>query len=246
MSQEIKPRLSIIIPAYNEEKRLPHTLTLINDYMVKVDFPYEIIIVDNNSKDGTAEVVHRFSHIMKNLRLVECKTPGKGAAVKTGMLEAKGEIRVFTDSDNSISIDQIVAALDHFKDGVYGVVIGSRDIEGKSKNDQPWYRQISGNIGNLIIQTLLLPGIWDTQCPLKAFTEKSAIDVFSKSKVTRWGFDVEILSLAKKMGYKIKEIPAIFINDTDSKVKLSTYIDVLLEVFKIRLWLWFGAYKIKK
>lgn len=245
MPQETKPLLSIIIPCYNEEKRLPKTLFEMKKYLDEnVSFPYEIIVVDNNSTDGTFEVAIRFEHLMKELRVIKCKTKGKGAAVREGMLDAKGEYRAFVDADNSVSIDQAVNALEYFKSGEYDVVIGSRDIAGKSKNDQQWYRQIAGNIGNLIIQTLLLPGIWDTQCPLKIFSQKAAESIFPKIKVMHWGFDVEILSLAKKMGYKIKEVPAIFINDTNSKVKASTYIEVLLEVVKIRLWLWFGAYKI--
>lgn len=240
-------RLSVIIPAYNEAKRLPNTLIEIDKHLSKVDFAYEIIIVDNNSKDATKEVAERFAGLMKNIKVIGCRTQGKGAAVKTGMLEAKGEYRAFTDADNSISMDQIIDALKYFSvnggKNDYGVVIGSRDVSG-AKHDQPWYRKIAGNIGNIIIQALLLPGLWDTQCPLKIFTAEAAEKIFSVSKVKHWGFDVEILSLAKAFGYKIKEIPAVFINDLDSRVKASTYLDVLLEVCKIRYWLWTNEYNI--
>ena len=239
-----KPRLSIIIPAYNEAKRLPITLLDMQNKLSGVNFPYEIIIVDNASTDHTADVVSRFMTGWKELKIIKCEIKGKGAAVQSGMLSAQGEYRAFTDADNSISADQIINALDSFKEG-YGVVIGSRDVKG-AKHDQPWYRRIAGNIGNIIIQVLLLPGLWDTQCPLKVFTAEAAEKIFPIIKVKHWGFDVEILALAKKFGYKIKEIPAIFINDTNSKVKASTYIEVLLEVVKIRLWLWFGAYNLAK
>ncbi len=238
----MKPYLSVIIPAYNEAKRLPPTLVDINKHLEKVDFEYEIIVVDNNSTDATSEVVERFSHIIKNLKLVKLEMKGKGLAVKEGMLKATGEYRAFTDADNSISFDQIINALKHFNNGV-DVVIGSRDVKG-AREEQPWYRQLAGNIGNLIIQALLLPGLWDTQCPLKIFKAEVAKKVFSVSRIKHWGFDVEILSLAKKMGYKIKEIPAVFISALGSGIKPITYVYVLLEVFKIKWWLITNKYNL--
>ncbi len=238
----MKPYLSVIIPAYNEAKRLPPTLVDISKHLEKIEFEYEIIVVDNNSTDATSEVVERFSHLIKNLKLVKLEMKGKGLAVKEGMLKAEGEYRAFTDADNSISFDQIINALKHFRDGV-DVVIGSRDVKG-AREEQPWYRQLAGNIGNLIIQALLLPGLWDTQCPLKIFKAEVAEKVFSVAKIKHWGFDVEILSLAKKMGYKIKEIPAVFISAPGSGVKPITYIYVLLEVFKIKWWLITNKYNL--
>jgi len=241
----MKPYLSVVIPAYNEAKRLPLTLIDIDRHLSKAEFSYEIIVFDNNSTDATREVVQRFSHLIKNLRLVECKVPGKGATVKKGMLEAKGSIKLFMDADNSTSIDQFQNMKPYF-DGGYDVVIGSRDIEGaKMEPPQPWYKRLAGNIGNLFIQALLLPGIWDTQCGFKAFTEEAALKIFPLVKITRWGFDVEILSLAKKMGYKIKEIPVIWVNDPFSRVKLTSYIQVLCEVVKIRYWLTTNKYNLK-
>lgn len=239
----MKPYLSVIIPAYNEAKRLPITLLDMQKKLANVDFPYEIIIVDNNSTDHTKDVIGRFAHLWEELQLTECKIQGKGASVRVGMLQAKGEYRAFMDADNSISVDQIVNTLPYFKEG-YGVVIGSRDVKG-AKHDQPLYRRLAGNIGNLIIQTMLLPGLWDTQCPLKIFTAEAAEKIFPIIKVKHWGFDVEILALAKKMGYKIKEIPANFINDPNSKIKASAYLEVLWEVVKIRWWLWTNKYEIK-
>ena len=237
-----KPRLSIIIPAYNEAKRLPLTLVDMKKHLEKVDFPYEVIVVDNGSKDSTVDIVLRFEHLWNELRLVECKEKGKGAAVQMGMREAKGEFRAFTDADNAISVDQIIHALRYTDE--YDVVIGSRDIEG-AKRTQPWYRKLPGRLGNLYIQVLVLPGLKDTQCPLKIFSEKAAEAIFPIIKIKHWGFDVEVLSLAKKMGYKIKEIPANFIDDPNSKMGLMPYIKVLGEVARVRWWLWTNAYKIK-
>ncbi len=236
------PYLSVIIPAYNEAKRLPLTLMDMRKHFEQVDFPYEVIVVDNNSKDHTVELVERFSHMWPELRLIEQRIKGKGAAVRKGMVEAKGELRAFMDADNSVSVDQIIHAIHYME--AYDVVIGSRDIEGAHR-DQPWFRKLPGRMGNLFIQALVLPGLKDTQCPFKLFTEKAAMDVFPLMKTNHFGFDVEVLALAKELGYRIKEVPANFINDPNSKVKASSYIEVLLEVCKIRWWLWTGAYRIK-
>jgi dolichyl-phosphate beta-glucosyltransferase len=241
----MKPYLSIIIPAYNEAKRLPETLIDINKHLKGSDFSYEILVVSDGSKDATAEVAERFSHIIKNLRLIDNKeNHGKGWVVKQGMLEAKGEIRIFTDADNSTSIDQFEKMIPYFKQG-YSVVIGSRDVPGaKLIPPQPWYRRLPGNIGNLIIQVLLLPGMWDTQCGFKALTAEAAEKIFPLAKIDRWSFDVEILSLAKKLGFKIKEIPVVWVNDPRSHVKASTYIQFFMEVFKIKWWMMTRKYKV--
>ena len=244
ISMDKKPHLSMIIPAYNEAKRLPLTLLDMKKHLEQVDFPYEVIVVDNGSKDSTVDIVLRFEHLWEELRLVECKVKGKGAAVQKGMEEAKGEFRAFTDADNSISVDQVVYAMRYAEEG-YDVVIGSRDIEG-ARRDQPWFRKLPGKMGNWFIQLLVLPGLKDTQCPLKIFSERAAMDVFPLIKIKHWGFDVEILSLAKKIGYKIKEVPANFINDPNSHIRATAYLEVLWEVCKIRWWLWTNAYKIKK
>ncbi|MCL5004456.1 MAG: glycosyltransferase family 2 protein [Patescibacteria group bacterium] len=239
----MKPYLSIIIPAYNEAKRLPLTLFDIDKHLKSADFSYEIIVVDNNSTDATSEIVERFSHLIKNLRLIKYRTPGKGGAVQKGILEAKGEIRLFMDADNSTAIDQFNKMIPYLKEG-YDVIIGSRDIEGaKLIPPQPWHKRLGGNAGNLIIQALLLPGIWDTQCGFKAFTAEAAEKIFPLLKTNRWGFDVEVLSLAKKFGYKIKEVPVVWVNNPFSKVSAAAYLQVLWEVVKIKWWLTTGKYK---
>lgn len=242
----MKPYLSVIIPAYNEAKRLPLTLIDIDKHFKKADFSYEIIIVNDGSKDSTAEIAERFSHLVENLKLINQENTGKGGAVKNGMLKAKGKIRLFMDADNSTSIDQFEKMMPYFNED-YDVVIASRDIEGSQLiPPQPWYKRLGGNIGNLVIQTLLLPGYWDTQCGFKAFTEEVAEKIFPLIKINRWAFDVEILALAKEMGYKIKEIPVVWVNNPFSRVKASAYLQVLWEVSKIRYWLIMKKYKIEK
>ena len=240
----MKPYLSVIIPAYNEAKRLPLTLIDIDKHLSKVDYSYEIIVVDDGSKDATYDIAGRFSHLIKNLRVIRQKNIGKGGAVKHGMLEAKGEIRLFTDADNSTSIDQFGKMIPYLNKD-YQAVIASRDIKGAQLiPPQPWYKRLMGNLGNLFIQTLLLPGIWDTQCGFKAFTKEAAERIFPLIKINQFGFDVEILALAKKMGYKIKEVPAIWVDKAGSKVKATDYFQVLWEVVKIKWWLMAGKYKL--
>ena len=239
----MRPFLSVIVPTYNEAKRLPLTLIDINKRLSTVDYSYEIIVADDGSRDATVDIAKRFTHLIKTLRIIENKeNHGKGWVVKQGMLEAEGQWRLFTDADNATSIDQFSKMIPYLSD--YQIIIGSRDIKGaKLVPPQPFYKRFLGNVGNLIIQILLLPGLWDTQCGFKCFSEEAALKIFSLMKINRWAFDVEALALGKKFGYKIKEIPVVWVNDPDSKVKPSAYLQVFGEVLKIRWRLWFGKYK---
>src|SRR5258708_5953228 len=240
-----QPYLSIIIPAYNEAERIPLTLTSMDKYLSGVDYSYEILVINDGSKDNTAEVVTKMAPMIKNLKLVDnVENKGKGGVVRQGMLMARGVIRLFTDADNSTSVDQFEKMIPQFKAG-YGVVIGSRAVKG-AKLDPPEsiLRRNPGMLGELFIQVLLLPGIWDTQCGFKAFSAEAVEKVFLKSKITGWGFDAEVLTLAKEMGYKIKEIPVRWVNDTRSHISATPYLKVLWETCKIRWWLWMGRYSL--
>ncbi len=228
--------LSIIIPAYNEEKQLANTLKEIDKYLSKQTYDYEILVVNDGSKDRTAEVGREQVSVIRNLKMIDNKeNHGKGYVVRQGMLEAKGEYRIFSDADNATSIDQIENMWPQFEKG-YEVVIGSRDIKGTIiALPQPWWRIMLGNVFNLLVQVISgLWGIWDTQCGFKGFTARTAKDIFSKCKIHRFAFDVEVLVLAKKMGYKIKEIPVIWRNNPESRVKFKSMIKMLLEIFQIR------------
>lgn len=232
-----QPYLSVIIPAYNEAKRLPLTLVDIDKHLSSSGFSYEIVVVDNNSTDGTREIVKRFLPLVQNLHLIECKKRGKGAAVKKGMLESRGKIRLFTDADNSTSITHFFPMKHYFLEG-YDVVIGSRDLPGsKLEPPQSWYKRLLGNMGNLFIQLVALRGIWDTQCGFKAFSQTAVEKIFPLSRVFGWGFDVEVLALAKAFGFRIKEIPVTWVNSSFSHVKPFAYFAVLWEVVKIKFWL---------
>ena len=236
--------LSVIVPAYNEEGRLPKTLAEIDKYLRKQSYNYEILVVNDGSKDKTAEVAKNLMSEIKNLKATGYdKNQGKGYAVRFGMLEAKGEYRLFTDADNSTSIDQVERMWPEFKAG-YDIVIGSRDIKGaKLSVAQSWIRMRIGDIFNLLVQiTCGLWGLWDTQCGFKGFTKKATEDIFPKCRINRFAFDPEILVIAKKMGYKIKEIPVTWVNDPESKVKIKSMIKMGVDLIKIRLNLIKGFY----
>ena len=244
----MKPFLSIIIPAYNESERLPLTLVDMDKRLSTAKYSYEIIVVNDGSTDNTAEVVEKMSEAVKNLKLIDNKAnQGKGGVVKQGMLLAKGEYRLFTDSDNSTTIDhfdKMISYLNGQEGETYDVVIGSRAVRGsKLEPAQPFYRQLLGKLSNIIIQIVNVPGIWDTQCGFKAFSEKSAEKIFAISKINGWGFDIEALALARHFGYKIREIPVHWINDAKSHVKMSAYLKTFVENAKIRWWIMTGAYE---
>jgi dolichyl-phosphate beta-glucosyltransferase len=243
----LKPYLSVIVPAYNESKRLPLTLVDIDRHLSRVDFSYEILVVNDGSKDDTAIVVQKLTKLIPHLKLTGYDhNQGKGHAVKLGMLEAKGKYRLFMDSDGSTSIDQFSKMIPFTKGG-FDVIIGSRDVKGAvMEPPQPLTKRLLGNAGNLFIQAMVLPGIWDTQCGFKCFSERAAEEVFPLQKIKRWGFDVEVLALAKRSGFKIKEIPVHWVNDAASLVGPLAYIQVLFEVVKIRFWLWSDAYGFRK
>jgi dolichyl-phosphate beta-glucosyltransferase len=243
-----RPYLSVVIPAYREAERIPKTLIDLDRKLQTKEWTYEILVINDGSPDNTAEVVRKMAPTIKNLRLIDNeKNQGKGGVVRQGMLAAEGEIRLFMDADNATTIDHFDQMIPYFKEG-YGVVICSRAIKGSVMNPpEPWYRQIPGKLGNLFwIQLLILPGLWDTQCGFKAFKAEVAEKVFSLSKISGWSFDVEILALAKKLKYRIKEVPVSWHHDGKSTLKMSAYIFFLLEVLKIRLWLLFGSYDLNK
>jgi dolichyl-phosphate beta-glucosyltransferase len=239
----MKPYLSVIIPAYNEAKRLPLTLIDVERHLSRAEYSSEIIVVNDGSSDQTAEIVKRLQNLIPNLRLINNeKNHGKGWAVRQGMIAAKGNLRLFMDADNSVSVDQFNKMIPYFRDG-YEIVIGSRDVPGaKLMPPQPFYKRFIGNIGNLIIQALILRGIWDTQCGFKCFTEEAALQIFRVARVNRWGFDVEVLALAKEFGFKIKEIPVIWADNGHSKVGLVGYWQALFDVLRVRFLLWRKKY----
>ncbi len=242
------PYLSVIIPAYNESRRLPETILDLDRHLSKAEYSYEILVVDDGSTDNTAEIVTKMAKDVSHLKLSHFEqNRGKGAVVRDGMLMAKGKVRLFMDADNATTVDQFERMRPLLEKEKCDVVIGSRALkESRMEPPEPLIRQIPGKMGNLFIQLLLLPGLWDTQCGFKAFTEEAAEKVFKLVKITGWGFDIEALSLAKQLGFKLKEVPVVWVNKEGSKVKASAYLKVLLETIKIRVWLWTGKYDFSK
>jgi dolichyl-phosphate beta-glucosyltransferase len=160
------------------------------------------------------------------------------------MLEAKGEYRLFMDADNATKIEEFDKMLPYFDKG-YNVVIASIAVKGaKIANTEKFYKRLFGQMGNLFIQLMIVPGIKDTQRGFKVFTAKAAKDIFKRLTLDRWGFDFEALAVARKLGYKVKEVPIRWENDPESLVKLGAYFKTLLEVVKVRINLWTGVYEI--
>ncbi len=238
-------KLSVVIPAYNEEKRVPKTIDSISTYLKKQNYDYEILVVSDGSKDNTAQVVKNLESKISNLRLIDNKeNHGKGYVVRQGMLETKGDYRLFTDADNSTSIDQVEKMWPWFEQG-FDVIIGSRDVKGAVLDPpQPWIRKVLFGDSFKLIRKFIV-GLWkiqDTQCGFKSFTAKAAEDIFSKVKTEGFNFDVESLILAKRLGYKIKEVPIRWVNDLESKVKLKNVIKMLLDLINLRKNLILGKY----
>lgn len=239
-------RLSIIIPAYNEEKTITTTLRDIDKHLSKQGYDYEIVVVNDGSKDRTSEVINKLKPEMKNLRLIDNKkNQGKAGVTRQGLMESKGDYRLFMDADNATTVNHVDKMWPLFEQG-YDIVIGSRDskdAEGaKQAVPQSFLKRMMGNAGNLVIQIVAVRGIWDTQCGFKAFKKEVVEDIMPRMKITGWGFDIEILAVARKLGYKIGIIPVYWINNPESRVNLKGYLMTFVEVFKVRINLIKGVY----
>lgn len=236
--------LSVVVPAYNESDRLPKTLYSIDSYLKKQPYRYEIIVANDGSKDETGRTVEGLIGKITKLKLIDNRVNhGKGYVVRQGMLMAKGQIRLFTDSDNSTPIEEVEKLLPFFDQG-YDVVIGSRDAKGaKLDPPQPMYRRFLGEGWGLL--TNILVGTWgiaDTQCGFKAMTAKSAQDIMPLCRIDRFAFDPEILALAKLKKYRIKEVGILWKNDLRSTVKFSSMVKMFQDLVRISINLITGAY----
>jgi dolichyl-phosphate beta-glucosyltransferase len=246
MPDRSEVRLSVVIPAFNEEVRLPNTLLSVRSYLSAQPYRWEILVVDDGSRDRTAEFVLREARDNGEIRLIEHRdraNHGKGAAVRLGMACAGGAYRLFMDADNSTTIDQVESLWPWFDRG-WDVVIGSRNLPGSEiPVRQPWYKEMAGRAGNLLIRALAVPGISDTQAGFKMFTAPSADTVFPRSTIDRWGFDFELLAIAKIHGLRIVEVPIRWVNSPASKVRLASYLEVLSEVWHVNRNIRRGAYR---
>lgn len=236
MSQQASPFLSIVIPAHNEETRLPASLAQINAYLRQQDYSFEVIIVENGSKDRTFEVAKEFAEAFSHISLIQSpdNMRGKGLAVKQGMLAANGEWRFICDADLSMRIEDIARFLPPESVG-FDLLIASREAPGARRVDEPEYRHMIGRINNWIIKLAALDDFEDTQCGFKMFSRSAAIDLFGVQKMNGIGFDVELLYIAKRRGYKIKEVPITWYYDPYSTMRLwDDSINMLREIWEIR------------
>lgn len=238
-------KISVIIPAFNEVDRLPATLDSVYEFLSTKENQFEIVVVDDGSSDNTAQLVRDYSKAHPNVRVVSYENNrGKGYAVRTGMMEADGEYLIYNDADGSSpieEIDKLIASIDEGND----IAFGSRaKPDEQRKVDALAYRKYIGNTFNLIVQTLILPGIHDTQCGFKMFRGAVAKDIFSVARIDGFAFDVEILYIGKLRQYKLDEVPINWSNVEGSKVNV--FIDspkMFLETLKISFSAWTGKYK---
>lgn len=215
------PFLSIIIPAYNEAKRITDTLQLVKDFVDAQEYETEVIAIDDGSTDETVARIKEAQADFSHLKLLQNEiNQGKGASVKRGMLEATGQWRLFMDADHSTPVTEIAKLLPYTD--CHDIVIGSRySHDGKIHIKQPLKRRIVSRSGNLAIQLLILPNIADTQCGFKLFSAKAAQDVFSRQTMSRWSFDIELLAIARQLGYSVKEVGVDWFDSPSSSLRAS-------------------------
>ncbi|HCU79770.1 MAG: glycosyl transferase [Chloroflexi bacterium] len=209
----------MIIPAHNEAKRLPATLDSINDYMYGQPYNFEIIVVENGSEDNTAEVVEANSVDNDHINLIKVPERGKGIAVRTGMLAANGEYRFMCDADLSMPIEQIERFLPPATSN-YDIAMGSREIAGSIRFHEPAFTHVRGRIFSNLVKLMVLPGFEDTQCGFKCFHASAAIDLFTSQLLDGMSFDVEVLYIARKRGYKIVEVPVDWYFHRETRVRM--------------------------
>lgn len=239
------PFLSIIIPAYNEEKRLPNTLEQIFTFLYKQTYSFEVLVIENGSIDRTFEVAQEYAKTHSDLIVIHETKRGKGNAVQRGMLEAKGEYRFICDADLSMPINELPKFLPpQLTD--FDVAIGSREAQGAIRFNEPAYRHLGGRVINLLIQLLILPSLNDTQCGFKCFRADVADNLFRQQTLMGWSFDFEILYLARKKKLKIKEIPIHWYFSADSKVNaVRDAMIMIADIFRIHLNALRGKYDFK-
>jgi len=211
------PLLSIIIPALNEENRLPSTLEKTFGFFSSQPYEYEVVVVENGSQDRTLQIAQEFASVHPQYRVLHESARGKGLAVRRGVLEARGEYRFMCDADLSMPISEVNRFIPpQITD--CDIAIGSREGHGAIRYDEPYYRHAGGRLINLMIRLLALPGLNDTQCGFKCFHCQAAEDIFRYQTLTGWSFDIELLYIARKRGYRMIEIPIPWYFNPQSKL----------------------------
>lgn len=237
--------LSIVIPVYNEALRIGRTLDELAGIVPSLGVSVEVLVVDDGSTDATVEVASRHLELFGASKLlVETPNRGKGYAVRTGMLAATGNLRLFMDADGSTDLHEIARFVAHLQelDHADDVVIASIGVDDATVAPQQWYRQLLGKFANWLIRMVVLPGIRDTQRGFKLFPAVAAEDIFSRCRLDGWLFDVEVLALARLLGYQIAELGVTWEHREDSRVTGRSYLKSLADLVRLRIDLWRGVY----
>ncbi len=239
------PFLSIIIPAYNEEQRLPHALGQVFAFLEGQTYVAEVLLIENGSTDGTLQLAQKFTEDYPSLRVFHETGRGKGIAIRRGMAEACGEYRFVCDVDLSMPVEEINLFLPPRLPEL-DIAIASREAPGAVRYNEPYYRHLTGRVFNFLIRLLVLPGIQDTQCGFKCFRAAVAEDVFHYQTLRGWSFDVEILHIARQRGYRITEVPIHWYFNPESKIHiLRDSWRMFLDLLVIRFNTWRGIYAAK-
>jgi len=239
------PFLSIIIPAYNEENRLPRTLEQVLEFLNKQTYSSQVLVVENGSSDRTFETAKEYAQTHSSVIVLKEEQRGKGNAVRRGMLEAKGEYRFICDADLSMPIEEVAKFLPP-QLIEFDIAIGSREAPGAIRYNEPSYRHFGGRAINFLIQTLILSGLNDTQCGFKCFRAEVAEDLFRQQTLTGWSFDIEILYLARRKKLRIIEIPIDWYFYADSKVSVvRDALKMISDIFRIHINAIRGKYDFK-
>jgi dolichyl-phosphate beta-glucosyltransferase len=212
------PFLSVIIPAHNEETRLPGAIGQVFAFLDRQKYTSEVLVVENGSRDRTLEVAQKFTHHFPDLRVLHEDLSGKGRAVRRGVLEARGEYRFIADADFSMPAEEIHRFLP--PENTSDIVIASREAPEAQRYDEPPYRHLTGRVFNFLIHSLVLPGLQDTQCGFKCFRGAVADEIFQYQTLTGWSFDVELLAIARQRGYAIQEIGIHWYYNPGSKINV--------------------------
>lgn len=238
--------LSVIIPAFNEGRRIGSTLERVLDYVQRQGYSAEVLVVDDGSTDDTSAVVRSLASSHPSLRLVERRHRGKGGAVKAGMLEARGSYRFLCDADLAMPVEEIAAFLPPALEDV-DIAIGSREAAGSRRHGEPAYRHLMGRTFNWIVRAIAVHGLRDTQCGFKCFRGRVAEQLFAQQRLDGFGFDVEILFLAQKGGLRIVEVPINWYYQRESKVHLvRDAFQMVREALQVRWNHLLGRYRISR
>ena len=232
MAEEIF--LSVVIPAHNEEHRLPSTLRRLQEFLPTQGYTFEVIIVENGSRDGTRAVVERARPGFAQLRLLSVPRAGKGGAVRAGMLAARGAFRFMCDADLSMPIEEVSRFLPPRVEAE--VTIGSREAQGARRFGEPAYRHLMGRVFAQAVKLIVLRGFEDTQCGFKCYRARAAQDVFSRQVLQGWTFDVEDLLLARRLGYSVVDVPIPWTYQAESRVQVAAdSLRMLADLVRIRV-----------